>query len=63
MKKNQISDIFDWCKSFDFNNLIKGLEDNGNILKQSDILVDNNHAIFFNKIKENENASKTSDLA
>lgn len=49
--KNQISDIFDWCKTFDFNNLIKGLEDNWNILKQSDILVDNKETIHNIKYK------------
>lgn len=27
-KKNQISDIFDWCKTFDFTNLINALSNN-----------------------------------
>lgn len=50
-EKNQITDIFDWCKTFDFNNLIKGLEDNWNILKQTDIIVDNKDVIHNIKYK------------
>lgn len=63
-EKNQISDIFDWCKTFDFNNLIKGLEDNWNILKQSDILVDNKQTIHNIKYKlylPNEKCNKITD--
>ena len=33
--KNQITDIFDWCKTFDFNNLIKALQDNFNLSEEN----------------------------
>ena len=62
-EKNQISDIFDWCKTFDFNNLIKALEDNWNILKHEDIIIDNNtiHNIKYKIYFPHENCNKIKD--
>lgn len=63
-EKNQISDIFDWCKTFDFNNLIKALEDNWNILKQTDIIVDNKgfiHNIKYKIYLPHDNYNKITD--
>lgn len=62
-EKNQISDIFDWCKSFDFTNLINALADNYNIFKQEDIVLYNNtiHNVKYNLYYPRENCNKITD--
>jgi|UniRef100_A0A6C0BY94 hypothetical protein len=61
-KKNQLSDIFDWCKTFDFNNFIKALEDKWDILKHEDITIYNGiHNTKYKIYLPHENSSKIED--